>query len=117
MAEVSDWDGNLEGRRLPPLDYTNQAVVNISDFAEEFEKERKRVIDMPRFFGGKGKGYEDMADGATIGTSGKPLWQEKFKEVIETRSNHPVRCITDLVDHMIVECQRVFEKTLMPKTS
>ena len=87
VAEVSDWEG--KGRRLPPLDYTNQTVVSISDFADEIEKERKRVIDMPRLFGGIGKGYEDMANGTTIGTSGKPLWQEKIKEVIETRSNRP----------------------------
>jgi len=109
VAEVSDWEG--KGRRLPPLDYTNQTVVSISDFADEIEKERKKLIDMPRLFGGIGKGYEDMANGTTIGTSGKPLWQEKIKEVIETRSNRPVRCITDLVNHMITECKIIFEKT------
>jgi hypothetical protein len=111
VAEVCDSGGNLHGRRLPPLNYTNQTVVSISGFDAEIEKERKRVIDMPGKFGGKGKGYEDMPNAHTIGPSGDPLWKETIKHVIQTRSDHPVRCITDLVDHMIIECETVFAQT------
>jgi hypothetical protein len=35
------------------------------------------------------------------------------EEVLMTRSDHTVRCVTDLIDHMILETQKLYKATDM----
>jgi len=44
--------GGYDGRRLVPLNYTEQWIIEIKEWLAEFEKERLRVIPMPNKFGG-----------------------------------------------------------------
>ena len=100
----------FEGRRLPPLDYTNQWVVGIATWEENFEAERLRVISMPKAQGGVGKGYEDAPGAMVIGPSGQPAWKDAVKKRLLTRTNpKAVRCVTDLIDHIITESVKLYE--------
>jgi len=110
--------GVREGVRLPVFNYTGQWLHGIKRWNEEFEKERKRVLDMPRKFGGKGKGYEDVPGAGAIqqGTGnplldGKPLWHTKIHEVLTTRSQSACRCVTELIDHMVIESKKAYVGT------
>jgi hypothetical protein len=55
------------------------------------------------------RGYEDTAGATAIGASGGPIWKEGVRRVLITRSFHAVRCVTDLIDHMILETQKLFK--------
>ena len=105
--------GAYDGRRLAPLNYTEQWVIGIKEWILEFEKERVRVIPLPRKCGGVGRGYEDVAGAMEIGASGEPKWREEVKRVIMTRSNNAKRCVTDLIDHMITESKNLYKGTDM----
>jgi hypothetical protein len=76
---------------------------------EEFEKEHRRVLLMKNNFGGLGKGYEDTVGATAIGASGDPIYMVQRR----TRSDHAVRCETDLIDHMILETQKFYKSTDM----
>jgi hypothetical protein len=77
----------------------------VKQWNEEFEKKRRRVLLMKNNFGGVGKGYEDTFGAAAIGASGDPIWKEEMRRVLMARSYHAARCVTDLIDHMILETQ------------
>ena len=76
------------------------------------------VLNMPRKFGGKGKGYEDAPGAGAIqqGTGnplldGKPLWHTKIHKVLTTRSQSACRCVTELIDHMVIESKKAYVGT------
>lgn len=46
--------GEKVGMRMPVFNYTGQWLHGAKRWNEEFEKERLRVLDMPRKFGGGG---------------------------------------------------------------
>ena len=85
----------------------------MKQWKEEFEKERLRVLPMKKKFGGVGKGYEDMVGGTLMGASGELRWREAVKMVLMTRSERAVRCVTDLIDHMIIETIKLYKGTDM----
>ena len=64
-------------------------------------------------FGGVGKGYEDAVGATAIGASGEPIWKEEVRRKLMTRSEHAVRCVADLIDHMILETQKLLQGTDM----
>ena len=51
---------SYDGRRLPPLSYSEQLVVELKTWNEEIEKERENAKAMKRKFGGIGLGYENQ---------------------------------------------------------
>ena len=67
---------------------------------------------MKNNFGGVGKGHEDTVGATAIGASGDPIWKE-VRRVLMTRSDHAVRCVTDLIDHMILETHFFYKGTDM----
>jgi len=76
--------------------------------------ERRRVLLMKNNFGGVGKkGYEETVGATAIGASGDPIRKEEVRRELMTRSDHAVRCVTDLVDHMILETQKLYKGTDM----
>lgn len=44
-------------------------------------------------------------------TSGEPKWKEAISDVLKNRSKRPIRCVTDLVDHMILESKKIYVGT------
>jgi hypothetical protein len=72
-----------------------------------------RVLLMKNNSGGVGKGYEDTVGATAIRASGGPIWKEEVRRVLMTRSDHAVRCVTDLIDHMILETQKLYKGTGM----
>ena len=60
-----------------------------------------------------GKGCEDTVGAAAIGASGDPVWKEEVRRLLMTRSGHAVRCVTDLIDHMVLETQKLYKSTDM----
>jgi hypothetical protein len=112
VAEVETAEkGVFDGRRLPPLNYTKQWIVGIAEWRAEFEAERTRVVPMKKKCGGVGKGYEDVAGAQDTGSSGEPKWKEAISDVLKNRSKRPIRCVTDLVDHMIIGSKAVYAGT------
>lgn len=116
VAEV-ETEAGYEGRRLPPLNYTEQWIVGIKEWDVEFEKERRRVLPMTVKFGGVGKGYEDAPGANMIGASGEPRWKEAIKAQLHNRAgsgkSKALRCVTDLIDHMIEESKKLYAGTDM----
>jgi hypothetical protein len=49
-----------------------------------------------------GKGNEDTVAATAVEASGDPIWKEEVRRVLMTRSDHEVRCLTDLSGHMIL---------------
>ena len=80
---------------------------------EEFEKEHRRVLLMKNNFGGVGKVYEDTVGATAIGALGGPICKEELRRVLMTRSDHAVGCVTDLIDHMILETHFFYKGTDM----
>jgi hypothetical protein len=85
----------------------------VKQWNEELEKERRRVLLMKIIFGGMGNGYEDTVGATAIGEPGGPIWKEEVRRVLMTRSDHAVRCMTDLFDHIILEPQKFYKGTDM----
>ena len=61
---------SYDGRRLPPLIYSEQWIVGVKTWNEEIEKERVNAKAMKRKFGGVGLGYENQQGAMLLGVWG-----------------------------------------------
>jgi hypothetical protein len=66
----------------PYLSYNYQTVVGVKAFEGEIEKERQRVIPMPKKFGGPGRGYEDEPGAREVDEHGVPKYKKAIAKVI-----------------------------------
>ena len=64
-------------------------------------------------FCGVGKVYEDTVGATAIGASGDPIWKEEVRRELMARYDHAVRCVMNLIDHMIREAQNLYKGTDM----
>jgi len=97
----------------PYLSYNYQTVVGVKAFEGEIEKERQRVIPMPKKFGGPGRGYEDEPGAREVDEHGVPKYKKAIAKVINERSKDPYRCVTDLIDYTIESTRKVYRGTVM----
>ena len=54
---------------------------------------------------------------AAIVASGDSIRKEEVRRVLMTRSDHAVRCVTDLIDHMVLETQKLYKSMDMKDRS
>ena len=92
--------GRQEARRCLPFDYTKQTLLGVKAFEKAKAGELARVRPMRGVWGAVGDGYEKR-------------WPDTWEQELLKKLNGPgrLRCVTDLIDHMIAESTRVMAGT------
>jgi len=90
-------DGSMEGVKCKPFNYSNRKVVSYKDYKKEMQDELVRVLTLKRKWEGGG-GYE-----ARYGAN----WEQELKKKVDIK----YCCINDLIDHVILESERIYKNT------
>ena len=106
-------DGELVGERMTPFDYTNKKVVGPVAFKKAFDAEVNRVNNLKttgtsRSLHWKVRG-EELEGGAYEARYGQ-RWREEVKAALG-RGGNALCNVTDIMDHVIAEGNRLFEDT------
>lgn len=88
VCVVKNAMGQLEGKRLPPFNYTGQTVIATQKFAQLMAAEKRRVLPMKGIWSG-GKGYTKFGVDEDA----------KVKEKIN--NSDKIVCVTDLMAHAV----------------
>ena len=76
----------LRRAELPPLNYSEQRIVEVKTWNEEIEKKRVNAEAMKRKFGGVGLGYEDQPGAMLLDVWGEPMWKHDAGRWLNRRS-------------------------------
>ena len=101
---------------FPPFNYTKQLVIGVKEFEKEIASEERRVLPMPKKFGGVGKGYKDVPGALVLDDTGLPKWKTAIIKIINGRSKNAKRCVTDLMDYTIIGGKEMYDGTPMQDT-
>lgn len=121
-------DGEMEGVKCKPFNYTGQWIYGPKTFADKRKAELARVKPMPRKFGGIGRGYEDVYPDTYLEEVDKVLAKGNNACICVTKArSHGARvgghCDTSdvvsrlsratpqMMDHIVAESKKVYEGT------
>jgi hypothetical protein len=102
IGMVETKGGGYEGRRAAIYDYTGQWIIGVKKYkaAKNSELARVKRLKGPGVWGREGQGYEER-------------WPDSWKEKLDEKMHGPLglRCITDLMDHVVRESKRLYKGT------
>ena len=104
VAVRTNPDGSKEGVKCKPFNYTNRTVCSISEYKEQLENERKRVLPLKGPWGKPDEGYPE-----------KYGREQSSIEIMKT-VNKKYCSISELMDHVIAESKTVYEGTAQENT-
>lgn len=94
--------GDFEGRRAAIFDYTGQWIIGVKKYeaAKKSELARVKRLEGPGVWGGEGDGYQER-------------WPDDWEEKLDEKMHGPLglRCITDIMDHVVSESKRLYKGT------
>ena len=87
--------------------------MGVKSWKEELEKEHVKAKAMKRKFGSVGLGFEDQLGAMQLDAWGEPMWKRDAGQWLNRRSEDAKVCVTDLIDHMITESNKIYAGTDM----
>jgi hypothetical protein len=103
VGMVRNADGTYEGRRCAPYSYTGKTVLGIPKFRKAVNEQLRHVRELPhRPWDYKVK-FANQPD-----VDGKQRWEHEVHEALRRQGTV---CITEIMDHVVCESQKLYAGT------